>query len=153
MQSIPVFLDITKVADFRWKNGVVSRTHGVCHMIYIFLGSFFHHRRICMTDFRMAHHEQGQTFFILPEYIFIFSSEWWGLISTVSSSALWTYFHDSIMRTFFCFNFAKLIFFVFNSFLFVFLVYFFCFEVENWNSLSIHYFSRLHDFSWKLYTE
>ena len=39
MQSISVFLDITKVADFRWKNADDSRTQGVCHVIYIFFGS------------------------------------------------------------------------------------------------------------------
>ena len=40
MQSISVFLDITKVADFRLKNADVSRTQGVCHVIYIFSGSY-----------------------------------------------------------------------------------------------------------------
>ena len=40
MQSIFVFLDITKVADLRRKNGYVSRPLGVCHKIYIFFGSF-----------------------------------------------------------------------------------------------------------------
>ena len=39
MQSIPVFPDITKIADFRWKNADVSRTQGVCHVIHIFFGS------------------------------------------------------------------------------------------------------------------
>ena len=39
MQSISVFLDITKFADFRWKNADVSRTQGVCHVIDIFSGS------------------------------------------------------------------------------------------------------------------
>ena len=39
MQSISVFFDITKIADFWWKNADVSRTQGVCHVIYIFLGS------------------------------------------------------------------------------------------------------------------
>ena len=41
MQPISVFLDITKVADFRRKNTDVSRAQGVCHGIYIFLGIFF----------------------------------------------------------------------------------------------------------------
>ena len=39
MESIPVFLDITKVAGFRWKNADVSRTQGVCHVIYTFFES------------------------------------------------------------------------------------------------------------------
>ena len=39
MQCISVFFDIRKVADFWSKNADVSRTQGVCHMIYIFLGS------------------------------------------------------------------------------------------------------------------
>ena len=39
MQSIPVFPDILKISDFRWKNEDVSRTQGVCHVIYVFFGS------------------------------------------------------------------------------------------------------------------
>ena len=39
MQSVSVFLDISKCAGFRWKNADVSRTEGVCHVIYIFFGS------------------------------------------------------------------------------------------------------------------
>ena len=39
IQSILVFLDITKVADFWLKNVDASRTQGLCHMIYMFLGS------------------------------------------------------------------------------------------------------------------
>ena len=39
MQSVSVFLDINKVADFPGKNADVSRTYGLCHMIYIFFGS------------------------------------------------------------------------------------------------------------------
>ena len=39
MQSVYVFLDITKFADARRKNADVSRTHGVCHVIHIFFGS------------------------------------------------------------------------------------------------------------------
>ena len=39
MQSISVFLDTTKVADFRWKNVDISRVQGVYHMIYLFFGS------------------------------------------------------------------------------------------------------------------
>ena len=37
MQSKPVFLDILKIADFRWKNADVSQ--GVCRVIYVFFGS------------------------------------------------------------------------------------------------------------------
>ena len=40
MQSISVFLDITKVTSFRWKK---CRTQEVCHVIYIFLGSPLNH--------------------------------------------------------------------------------------------------------------
>ena len=39
MQSISVFLDITKFSDFQWKNAAVSRTQGVCQVIHIFFGS------------------------------------------------------------------------------------------------------------------
>ena len=39
MQSISLFLDTTKFADFRWKKTDVSRTQVVCHMIQIFFGS------------------------------------------------------------------------------------------------------------------
>ena len=39
MQSIDIFLDITKIADFDWKNADVGRTPGVCHVLYIFIGS------------------------------------------------------------------------------------------------------------------
>ena len=38
MQSISLFLDITKVTDFHWKTADVSRIEGVCHVIYIFIG-------------------------------------------------------------------------------------------------------------------
>ena len=40
VQSISVFLDIAKIADFRWKNADVSRTEGLCHVIHIVFGSF-----------------------------------------------------------------------------------------------------------------
>ena len=36
MQSISVFLDITKFADFPRKNTDVSRTQWVCHVFHIF---------------------------------------------------------------------------------------------------------------------
>ena len=39
MQPMSVFLDITKVANFQWKNADVSRTQDVCHMIYMVFGS------------------------------------------------------------------------------------------------------------------
>ena len=60
MQSISVFLDIVKFADFQSKNAHVSRTQGACHVIHIFFASSlgnkqcaeFHHCRICVTDFR-----------------------------------------------------------------------------------------------------
>ena len=39
MQSIYVFLHITKVADFRLKNAGVRETQRVCHVMYIFFGS------------------------------------------------------------------------------------------------------------------
>ena len=40
MQSIPVFPDILKIADFRWKKADLSKTQVVCHVIYVFFGSF-----------------------------------------------------------------------------------------------------------------
>ena len=39
MQSISVFLDITKFTYFLLKNAEVSRTQGACHVIHIFFGS------------------------------------------------------------------------------------------------------------------
>ena len=39
MQSISVFLDTAKSAEFRCKNGDVSRAQGVRHVFYIFFGS------------------------------------------------------------------------------------------------------------------
>ena len=39
MQSIPVFLDITKFADFRRKNADLSKIQGACLVIDIFFGS------------------------------------------------------------------------------------------------------------------
>ena len=39
MESVPVFLNITKVADFCSKNAEINRTQGACHGIYIFFGS------------------------------------------------------------------------------------------------------------------
>ena len=40
MQPISAFLDVTKTADFWWKNSDVSRTEGLCHMIYVFFESY-----------------------------------------------------------------------------------------------------------------
>ena len=40
MQSVSVFLDIAKFADFPRKNADVSRNNWVCHVIHIFFGSF-----------------------------------------------------------------------------------------------------------------
>ena len=39
MQSIFVFPNISKIADFLCENADVSRTQGVCHVIYILFGS------------------------------------------------------------------------------------------------------------------
>ena len=39
MQSIPVFPNILKIADFGWKNADASKIQGVCHEIYVFFGS------------------------------------------------------------------------------------------------------------------
>ena len=36
MHSVTVSLDVT---DSRWKNADVKRTQGVCHVIYIYIGS------------------------------------------------------------------------------------------------------------------
>ena len=36
MQSTPVFLDLTKIADFQWKNADVGRSQGVRHLICVF---------------------------------------------------------------------------------------------------------------------
>ena len=37
MQSISVFLDMAKFADFQWKNPIVKGAQGLCHVIYVFL--------------------------------------------------------------------------------------------------------------------
>ena len=39
MQSISLFTDIAKLANFRRKNADFSRTLGVCHVVYIYFGS------------------------------------------------------------------------------------------------------------------
>ena len=58
MQSTSVFLDITKIAVFRWKNADLSRTQAVFHVIYKFfrsyLGKRFHYCRIFVTEFRFG---------------------------------------------------------------------------------------------------
>ena len=40
MQSVSVFLDIAKIADFWWKNANLSGTQVVCHVIDVSFGSF-----------------------------------------------------------------------------------------------------------------
>ena len=40
MQSVSIFLDIAKSADFRGKNANVRETERVCHVIHIFLESY-----------------------------------------------------------------------------------------------------------------
>ena len=62
MQSMYVFVDIRKFADFRSKNAGVSRTQRVCHVSDMFFGSSliqvryncakFRHCRICVTNFK-----------------------------------------------------------------------------------------------------
>ena len=37
--TISVFLDKMRFADFRWKNADASRTQGLCHVIHIFFES------------------------------------------------------------------------------------------------------------------
>ena len=39
MESISVFLDIEKFADFRLKHADVNKTKGMWHVIHIFFGS------------------------------------------------------------------------------------------------------------------
>ena len=39
MESLSVFLDVTKLADFRRKNADVGKNQGVCHVIYIIFAS------------------------------------------------------------------------------------------------------------------
>ena len=36
MQSVSVFLDKAKFADFSWKNADIRRTQEMCHVILIF---------------------------------------------------------------------------------------------------------------------
>ena len=38
MQSISSFHDKTKFTDFQGRNGDVSRSQGVCHVIHVFIG-------------------------------------------------------------------------------------------------------------------
>ena len=44
---LSVFLDIAKFADFRWNNIDVSRTQGVCDVIYIYFGSSLDKVQLC----------------------------------------------------------------------------------------------------------
>ena len=39
MQSVSLFLDIIKVADFHWNNADVSKTEGLRDLTYLFFGS------------------------------------------------------------------------------------------------------------------
>ena len=39
MQFMSLLLDITKDADFWWRNADVNRTQGVCQVLYMFFGS------------------------------------------------------------------------------------------------------------------
>ena len=70
MQSISVFLDITKIAVFRWKNADLSRTQAVFHVIYKFfrsyLGKRFHYCRIFVTEFRFGGGGGGILAFLHP---------------------------------------------------------------------------------------
>ena len=50
MQSISVFPDVTKIADFRWESAVVSRTQGVRHLIYVFFGSSLEKVQLCQVS-------------------------------------------------------------------------------------------------------
>ena len=46
MQSILVFCDILKIADFWWKNADVLKTQGVCHVI---LERYFREGDLCAS--------------------------------------------------------------------------------------------------------
>ena len=50
MQSISVFLDITRVSNFRRRNVDVSSTQGVCRVIHIFFGSSFDKAQPCQVS-------------------------------------------------------------------------------------------------------
>ena len=50
MQSISVFLDIPKFADFQWKNANFRRTLGVRHEIRIFFGSSLGKEQLCQVS-------------------------------------------------------------------------------------------------------
>ena len=39
MQSMSVFLDMTKIGNFCWKNADISRNQGLCHVTYMIFGS------------------------------------------------------------------------------------------------------------------
>ena len=89
MQSISVFADIAKFADFWWKNADFSRTEETCHVIHIFFGSCLgkvllcqvHHCRICVTDFRKgAVHSTSCKFSTWWKFglyfVYIFIADW-----------------------------------------------------------------------------
>ena len=50
MQSISVFLDIAKFADFQRKNDDVSRTHGLCQVIHRLFGSSLGKVYLCQVS-------------------------------------------------------------------------------------------------------
>ena len=50
MQSISVFFDIGKLADFQWKTADVRRTQMVCHVIHIFCGSSLAKVQLCQVS-------------------------------------------------------------------------------------------------------
>ena len=46
---MPVFPDITKVADFWWKYGDFSRTQDVCFVVYVFSGPSLGKIQLCQV--------------------------------------------------------------------------------------------------------
>ena len=50
MQSISVFLDIAKFADFQWKIADVRRTEGACHVICIYFASSLGRVLMCQVS-------------------------------------------------------------------------------------------------------
>ena len=50
MQSMSLFLDITKLADFQQKNAYVIRTPGVCYAVYLFSGSSLGMVQVCQVS-------------------------------------------------------------------------------------------------------
>ena len=50
MESISVYLDLAKFADFWLKSADVSRNEGVCHVIYIVFGSCLGKVKLCQVS-------------------------------------------------------------------------------------------------------